>query len=281
MNEQHKEQQGFLTVVSNTDTTNYLELAHIQALNIKATQKIKNYAIIVDYKTAELITDKHKKVFDYIIETDPSQFGPFGLEPKVFWLTPFKETVKLESDLLLCTSIDHWWPTFRLKNIFLSHGCKNYKLEKNKNRNYRKFFDDNNLPDVYSGLMYFRYSQQSYNFFSIANKIFEFWDQVSGHLINCRNPLPTTDEVYAITADIIGREYCTVPTLDFINFVHMKPGINGYHEQAKIKDMFVTEFDSGMLRINNLNQYHPIHYYEKDFLTEEIYDYFRSVAGVC
>lgn len=280
MNNQFKEQQGFLTVVSNTDTVDYLKLAYLQALNIKATQKIKSYAVIVDHKTAGSITEEHKAVFDYIIETEESQYGPFGLEPKVFWLTPFKETIKLESDLLLCTSIDHWWPALRLKDIVLSYGCKNYKLEKSENRNYRKFFDDNNLPDVYSGMIYTRYSQQSYNFFSIADKIFKFWSDVAGQLKNCRNPIPTTDEVYAITADIIGREHCTIPTLDFINFVHMKPGINGYHEQAKIKDMFVTEFDNGLLRINNINQYHPIHYYEKNFITEDMYDYFRSVAGI-
>ena len=40
-------------------------------------------------------------------------------------------------------------------------------------RDYRKLFDDNELPDVYNGLMYFRYSQESAEFFWLAEKIFK------------------------------------------------------------------------------------------------------------
>lgn len=277
---QHKQQQGFLTIAVNTDTVDYLELAYLQALNIKATQKIKNTALVVDSNTHKQIQDKHRQVFDYVIETDNDCDSRFGIEPKVFWLTPFKETIKLESDLLLPGSIDHWWSAFRLKDVVLSHGCKNYKLESSKNRNYRKFFDDNNLPDVYSGLMYFRFSKIAADFFRLADKIFRNWEYLADYLINCRNPEPTTDEVYALTALILGVENCIIPGLDFINFVHMKPGINDYNEIAKIKDMFVTEFDQGLVRINNINQYHPLHYYEKDFPEENMYEYFRSVAGI-
>jgi len=277
----HKEQQGFLTIAANTPEVDYLELAYLQALNIKATQQIKSFAVIVDPATNQQIQEHHKQAFDYIIETPASITGPYGLEVQAFWLTPFKETVKLESDLLFTRSIDHWWTAFRLRDIVLSTGCQNYLQQPSASRRYRKLFDDNNLPDVYNGLMYFRYSKTSADFFRKAAEIFNNWNTVQSTLLNCRDDHPTTDVVYALTAEIIGREFCTIPSMDFINFVHMKPAINGYPESARFQDMYVTEFDRGMIRINNVNQYHPVHYHEKDFPTKEMYDYFRSMAGVC
>ena len=95
-------------------------------------------------------------------------------------------------------------------------------------------------------------------------------------MLNCRDDQPTTDVVYALTASLIGPELCTIPSADFINFVHMKPAINNFNEDLKFNDVFVTEFDSGMIRINNVNQYHPIHYYEKTFPTEEMIEYYVS-----
>lgn len=276
----HKEQQGFLTIAANTSETNYLELAYLQALNVKATQRIKSFAIIVDADTNKQIQDRHKKVFDYIIESPASTTGPYGLETTAFWLTPFKETVKLESDLILPRSIDHWWNSFRLRDVVLSYGCKDYKQNMSLSRRYRKFFDDNNLPDVYNGLMYFRYSKTAADFFRTAAEIFNNWTAIQNCLKNCRDDYPTTDAVYAITAEIIGRELCTLPSVDFINFVHMKPAINGYPESEKFSEIYFTEFNQGMIRVNNINQYHPFHYHEKDFPKQEMYDYFRSMAGI-
>lgn len=276
----HQEQQGFLTIAANTADVDYLELAYLQALNIKATQRIQSFAVIVDPNTNQQIQEYHRQAFDYIIEAPASTVGPYGLETQAFWLTPFKETVKLESDLLLTRSIDHWWTAFRLRDVVLSTGCQTYLQQTATSRRYRKLFDDNNLPDVYNGLMYFRYSQTAADFFRQAVKIFNNWNTVQNTLLNCRDPEPTTDVVYALAADLVGRELCTIPSMDFINFVHMKPAINGYPETAKFQEMYVTEFDQGMIRINNINQYHPLHYHEKDFPTKEMYDYFRSMAGI-
>ena len=276
----HKEQQGFLTIASNTKDVDYLHLAYLQALNIKATQKIKSFAVIVDANTATKIEECHRAVFDYIIEVPDSTTGPYGLEVQAFWHTPFKETVKLESDLLLPHSIDHWWTAFRLRDVVLSTGCKNYQQQIATARRYRKLFDDNHLPDVYNGLMYFRFSQIATNFFRTASIIFENWNTVKQSLLGCDDEYPTTDVVYALAANIVGPELCTIPSADFINFVHMKPAINSYNEDLKFNEVYVTEFADGIVRINNVNQYHPLHYYDKNFPTEAMIDYFRSMAGI-
>jgi hypothetical protein len=272
---QHKEQQGYLTVARNTDTVDYLNLAYVQALNVKATQRINSFAVVVDAATNQLITDQHRQVFDYIIVSEFS--GPFEAEPLLFWLTPFRETIKLESDLLFTISIDHWWTAFRLRDVCLSTGCRNYRQELSDNRKYRKLFDDNHLPDVYNGLMYFRLSQTAQEFFLNARKVYDNWPQVTQSLLNCEDTEPSTDVVFAIAALLTGVEQCTAPSLDFINFVHMKPAINGFPEDMTFDQAFVTEFESGMIRVNNVNQYHPVHYYNKNFITSEIKEYYERL----
>lgn len=275
-NIKHQEQQGYVTFAINSAEVDYLKLAYLQALNIKATQRHNKYAVIVDPSTEALITDEHRQVFDYIITCEKPN-TPFEAEWKVFWLTPFKETIKLESDLLFTRSIDHWWDSFRLKDVCLSHGCKDFTQRLSDVRMYRTVFDRNNLPDVYNGLMYFRYSATAQWFFAYAGTIFKNWESVRDCLIACHEDVPSTDLVYAIVASIFGPEHCCIPTMD-INFVHMKPGIQHWPEQPWT-DTAVCEQNGTMIRINNINQLAPVHYYQKDFATDEQINYYRTILS--
>jgi hypothetical protein len=279
---QHKEQQGYVTFAQNTDTVDYLELAYVQALNIKATQKTAKYAVIVDAQTKEKVNEIHRSVFDYIIDlpqdyNEPTSNWKLANEWQVFYLTPFKETIKLESDLLFTRSIEHWWTAFRLRNIVLSTGCRDYRGHRSHVRKYRKLFDDNKLPDVYNGLMYFRFSREAKQFFDTAKTIASNWEYLRDNVLkNCREDAPSTDVLYAITARLIGEEECTMPSMNFINFVHLKPAINGLAETERVTDIYLKEFDQGMIRLGNINQLSPLHYYEKDFVTTEMKEWYES-----
>jgi len=268
---QHKAQQGYFTFAQNTSDVDYLHLAYLQALNIKVTQRHNQFAVAVDAATRAQINEDHLSVFDYIIDithdfNSPDSNWRLANEWQVFWLTPFKETIKLESDVLFTRSIDHWWNAFRLRNVCLSTGCRNYQQELSTVRKYRQVFDDNHLPDVYNGLMYFRFSQEAMQFFTTARQIFDNWSEVKMHLTGCDEETPSTDLLYALAAQIVVPETCAIPSLDFINFVHMKPGINGYTEDQTFSDVFNVEQDGNMIRINNINQYHPLHYYDKKWM---------------
>ena len=279
---QHKEQQGYVTFAQNTNTVDYLELAYIQAINIKATQKTARYAVIVDAQTKEKINEIHRSVFDYIIDlpvdyNEPTSNWKLANEWQVFYLTPFKETIKLESDLLFTRSIEHWWTAFRLRNIVLSTGCRDYRGHRSYVRKYRRLFDDNKLPDVYNGLMYFRFSQEAKQFFDTARTLAANWEYLRDNVLkNCREDVPSTDVLYALSARLIGEEVCTMPSMDFINFVHLKPAINGLPETERVTDIYLKEFDQGMIRIGNINQLSPVHYYEKDFVTAEMKEWYDA-----
>lgn len=270
----HQAQQGFMTIAQNTKDTDYLKLAYVQALSIKLTMPGSLYAIAVDKSTMTSITDAHRKVFDYIIliENDTAEHDDWKLsnEWQAFYLTPFKETIKLESDILFTRDISHWWHTFRLRDIVLSLGCRNFKQEVSNSMHYRELFEDNDLPNTYSGLMYFRYTQDASAFFLLSEQIFKHWDYLSNNVLyQCHDEYPTTDVVYALAAKILGVEKCTIPSVDWINFVHMKPAINLW-QNSPWHEVVFCETELPMIRINNINQYHPIHYHEKTWVTDDL-----------
>jgi len=279
---QHKEQQGFVSFAINTSEVDYGRLAYLQCLNVKATQRANSYAVIADEATYNSFNNRQLNAFDYVIRL-PEGFeqAPFTAEPYAFSLTPFKETVKLESDLLFTRSIDHWWTAFRLRDVCLSTGAKTYLGLPSAIRKYRQLFDTNHLPDVYNGLMYFRYTKTAKQFFDLAGSIFRDWDGVKIYLKDIDLDLvPTTDVVYALTALMIGEEV-TIPSMDFINFVHMKSGFNGWSDARSWLETVMHEREGDVIRINNVNQYNPVHYHDKTYATQELIEYYeqRVLAG--
>lgn len=276
----HKEQQGFLTLAYNSKSIDYLELAYLQALSIRTVMPDAKIAVVVDSQTKKNITTKIEKLFDYVIEGRSSEW-PMEIEPELFWLTPFKETIKLESDLILTRNIDHWWHALRLRNIVLSTHCRNIEDRVIIDSEYRKFWNDNDLPNVYNGLMYFRYSQEAMNFFLMARKLFLHYEYLRDNILkNCREERPSTDVIYSLAAKIVGVETCTIPSLDFFNFVHMKPHIQNWPAQVEWNELVLAEVDPPVLRINNLNQYSPVHYHVKHWPTDTIINKYEHTVRI-
>lgn len=263
-----KEQFGFLTVAQNSDV-DYLHLAYEQAKNIKATQKLNSYTVVVDEQTAEHLTTGHRKVFDHIIilPVDLARDDKWKLknESQVFDLTPYKETIKLESDLLFTRDIAHWLDALRLQEVCFSYHCRDYQGNTVKQTPYRTLFKQNDLPDIYTGMYYFRYSRTATRLFKLVKQLYANWDSVKETLAHC-DDTPTTDVVFALAVKILGEESYIIPTLDFFNFAHMKSGVQGWSDQQPWTD-YVNVEHSDILRINNINQYQPVHYHDKNFIS--------------
>lgn len=268
------EQQGFLTFAQNTAEVDYLELAYYQAVSIKQTQSINSYAVVVDAATKEKINEDHRRVFDYILDlpvdhNEPTSRWKLANEWQAWHLTPFKETIKLESDILFTQNIDHWWTGMRHREVCLTTKIRDYEGKVSADRSYRRMFDDSNLPDVYNGIMYFRFGQISMEFFQVAELVYQHWPMFRDTVLtNCREDTPSTDVVFAITAQIVGPELCTIPALDYPSFVHMKGAINGLGTGDDWRTALTHEQDGTDIFIGFTRQQWPVHYYQKDFLNE-------------
>ena len=125
--------------------------------------------------------------------------------------------------------------------------------------------------------MYFRYTQTAKKFFELSAHIFREWDYVKLCLREVELDLkPSTDVAYAIAALMIDKEPVTMPSMDFLNFVHMKSGFNGWSDARSWLDTVMHERAGDVIRINNLNQLDPVHYHDKSYATKELIEYYEQ-----
>ena len=112
-----KEQYGYLTYAINSDDTDYESIAHLWALSVKLTHKhCPPLAVIV--KNKQKCRKSLYKVFDYVIELQSRDVvNNMQYECDILKLSPFKETVKFESDMLCTSDIMIWQKYFRLRDM--------------------------------------------------------------------------------------------------------------------------------------------------------------------
>jgi hypothetical protein len=122
-------------------------------------------------------------------------------------------------------------------------------------------FDQNNLPDVYNAITYWRLSHTAREFFELVQKIFENWNQFRT-LLKFPDEHPSTDLVYAMAVQILGPEQCTIPHAPSI--VHMKKNIIPT-QSADWTQELVWEYVDGQLKINTVAQWGCFHYHIKDW----------------
>ena len=188
------------------------------------------------------------------------QANPYDNDAQAFRLTPFRETIKLEADMLIASPVDHWWTMLRHREVVVSTGCRDWHDRPSQERHYRKIFDNNNLPDVYNAVTYWRLSKTSHQFYQLVRDIFENWSAVK-QMLRFPEDTPSTDVVYAIAAQIMGPELVTLPFASYPKIVHMRPHIAGtasaWHREL------VWEHYDGQLRVGTVPQWGAFHYHVK------------------
>ena len=100
---------GVLTIAQNS-TVDYARLAYHQCLSLRRHNPGIPYAVVTDTATANDMSDKIKQTFDHVVvmshDRAENQSWKLANECQLFHLTPFRETIKVESDLLFTTNID-------------------------------------------------------------------------------------------------------------------------------------------------------------------------------
>jgi hypothetical protein len=185
--------------------------------------------------------------------------GGFANDWQCWQISPYRETIKLEADMILASPIDHWWTLFELRDVVISQGARDFYDQHTTCRTYRRTFDHNGLPDVYNAVTYWRVSQTAQEFFRLVRLIFTYWPAYRT-LLKYPDEEPTTDVVYAIAAVIMGPERVTLPSGLGPSIVHMKPGINPIKTNDWTQEL---TWETDPIRINTVAQWGPLHYHVK------------------
>jgi hypothetical protein len=248
------EEQGYVCVAVNTDTVNYVSMAQRMFASLRHWHPEARTCLVTDREIQE-------PEFDHVRILTP-QSNPFANDPQAFRLTPFRETIKLEADMLIVSGIDHWWTMLRHRDVVISTGCFNWQGDTSTYRGYRQIFDANNLPDVYNAITYWRLSETSQQFYQLVRDIFDNWTTIKSCL-TFPEVTASTDVVYAIAAQIMGPESVTMPFASYPRITHMRPHISG--TAGSWTQELTWEWHHGRLRIETVPQWGAFHYHEKSW----------------
>ena len=253
-------EQGYLIVAINTPDINYVGCAETLAKTIKYWHPYAEICLLTNATDAS-----NPPLFDYVREFPYplDMTNPWANDWQVFRATPFRETIKLEADMMITSAIDHWWTLLRNRDVVVSTGCRDWKDQRAVSRHYRKVFDANALPDVYNAITYWRLSETAKEFFDTVRVIFENWADYR-KLLKFPEDIPSTDLVYAMAVNIIGADRCTMPFASYPQIVHMKRHHAGSQTEAWLNE-FVLEYQNYLARINTIAQWGALHYRVKEW----------------
>jgi hypothetical protein len=256
-----EDERGYLVIAQNNNDTDYVTCAQTLAQSIKLVEPEAKICLLTD-----VLVDN--KIFDYV------KIFPFGDQSKdsswklqndwqCFYASPFRETIKLEADMIVPHSIKHWFDICSVKDVVCTIGARDFHNRKSRSRVYRKIFDDNNLPDVYNAITYWKLSAGAQKFFDTVRDLFGNWETAMSALKYGTGQILNTDLAYAIALRLLGEEQYTLPG-SVPGLIHMKSSINGIELEDWTKEL-VWEIDRGSLRINTIEQMWPFHYHIKSF----------------
>jgi len=250
-------ERGYLIPAIDTDSVDYLSCAVQLARSIRQWHPDANISVLSVKRCSD-------PVFDHVIPLPHGDLGGFVNDWQCFAASPYRQTIKLEADMIAASPIDHWWTLFELRDVVISQGCRTFYDDPANSRYYRKIFDQNNLPDVYNAITYWRLSKTAQEFFQLVRMIFEHWNDYK-KLLKFADDAPSTDVVYAMAAQIIGPEQVTLPLGLGPTMVHMKRYINPIQTDDWTREL---TWENNPFRINTVAQFGLVHYHVKEWSNE-------------
>jgi hypothetical protein len=249
---------GFLIVATDKPSESvYDDCAKALSYSIRKVMPNANITLLTN-------NDSNNTYVNNIVKLPYGDLTGFYNDWQVYDASPYQQTIKLEADMIIPKDILYWFDVLDQRDLAICSTIRNYKNEISNIRTYRKFIDDNKLPDTYNAITYFKKSKLAENFYFIVKNIFENWQEYKT-ILQCKvDEEPTTDFVYALAANIVGVEECLFPKFDDFSMVHMKQLIAGTHTEDWTNTL-VYEILPDVLRVQTYSQCYPFHYHKKSF----------------
>lgn len=247
-------ERGYVILAVNSDDTDYIGCAIQLARSIRRWHPEANITAI----TIDTVEDP---VFDHVISLPYGNQGGYANDWQVWHASPYRQTIKLEADMIACSPIDHWWTLFEHRDVVISKGAQNFYGYHSDCRRFRKVFDVNDLPDLYNAVTYWRLSDTAKEFFQTIRNIFQHWE-LYRTLLKFSEDQPSTDVVYAMAAVLVGPEHVTLPAHIAPSIVHMKKHINPIQTEDWTKELI---WETDPMRLNTVSQWGMLHYHVKSW----------------
>jgi hypothetical protein len=276
--------KGFCLLAQNNEKTDYLRQAYALALSLHKYNKNQKISLI----TNDVMPKEWQEPFDKIIPipwTDSAENSEWKIENrwKVYHASPYEETIVLEADMLITHDISHWWKELSKRDLFFVSNVRTYRDELVTSRYYRKTFDSNNLPNLYSALHYFKKGDIAKEFYTLLEIIVNNWQLFyTEYAKENYQKWCSIDLCAAIASKILDNEKDITDPNSFITFTHMKPHVQRWKNIPENWTTVIGKYyrNDGNLILGNYLQTRVLHYVEDAFLTDEIIEKLKNESKV-
>jgi hypothetical protein len=277
--------KGFLVLAQNTPDSNYVTQAYALALSIKNTQLTPTPISLI---TNDEVPEQYIHAFDKIIPipfSDSAKRKKWKVQNrwKFFHATPYDETIVLDTDMLVLEDFSKWWEYCANRDVVFCSKILNYKQDYIlKDTAHRKTFIANNLTNPYFALHYFKKTDPALEFYNVLEFVVKNWEEC----YNIFAPLEKQDWLSmdlsaAVAIEILGLQDTVIDSCSPLEFVHMKPGIQGWPSVPSSWQHYANAYfnSKGELLVGSIKQPALFHYVEKDFVTLDLLNRLEEQAN--
>lgn len=266
---------NFTFLAQNNEQDNYIRQAELLAMSIRRTNPNSKICLITNEDAEWIKVD----LFDDIVPIpweDKADEHKWKVQNrwKIYHACPYEETFVLDTDMVVCHDLSNWWTAMKNYDVFYTTNVTDYKKSKINSTYYRKMFVQNQLPDIYVALHYFKKSTFAKLFYTTLETVMKNWEKYYEEVApKKKQSWLSVDVATAITIRLLGCEnQVTNKKLQFPTFVHMKPYAQTWETQTKKWQDRISCFvdEQKNLKIGGWTQDTVFHYTEKDF-TEKFY----------
>jgi len=280
--------RGFFTIAQDGPNGEYVRMAYALALSLKVSQR-EHSKLSIGITPGYSLPEEYRWAFDEVIEIpwgDHAADSKWKLENewKVIHMTPYDQTIKLDADMLFFSDIAGWWDEMALEDFVICNRVLDYRASTASDDFYRKTFTINNLPNIYTAMMFFKKTDATHELFDFAKFIYFNWESM---FENCLIPEHrpdhvSTDVVFALALKILDLDGSSSTERMVPTFTHMKTKLQGW--KGGIEDDWRRHINTFVtpeleFKLGNYIQHFPLHYYRKEFLTDEIIGYYERQLG--
>lgn len=259
-----------IVLLAQNSADDYIEQAAVLAASIKY-----NDGTPVTLITNDNVSKNYKKYFDNILPIswgDMAELSDWKIENrwKVFHQSPYKETIVMDTDMLVLRSLDNLWEFYKNYDLFFTTSPVTYRNETITSNYYREIFVENSLPNIYSALYYFKKTEFTHNFFAYLELVLKNFDKFQEDLCPYKQQQHISlDVAIAMTIKLMGIEDKVTNQKEKIStFVHMKSHVQNWKTpREKWQNVISSTLTNNLdLYVGNYRQTGIFHYTEKDFI---------------
>lgn len=259
-----------IVLLAQNSADDYIEQAAVLAASIKYKDGTP-----VTLITNDDVSNNYKKYFDNILPIawgDMAELSDWKVENrwKVFHQSPYKETIVMDTDMLVLRSLDNLWEFYKNYELYFTTSPVTYRNETITSNYYREIFVENSLPNIYSALYYFKKTEFTHNFFAYLEIVLKNFDKFQEDICPYKQQQHVSlDVAIAMTIKLMGIEDKVTNQKENIStFVHMKSHIQNWKTprekwQNVVSSTLTNDLD---LYVGHYRQAGIFHYTEKDFI---------------